>query len=152
MIFEGTRGSPKLLAPEKVTSLLDEYLGVMAGIVNKHQGRIDKIMGDGLLVLFGLNNPDTAAERAARAALEMLEAVESLRPTWQKEGSNVDLAIRVGVATDEVMVGELSVDGHIEFTALGDGVNLSSRLQAKGKSRFGIGLCKNAQSSISNSN
>lgn len=134
VLFSDIRGYTrltKLLAPEKVTSLLDEYLGIMAVIVNKHQGRIDKIMGDGLLVLFGLSDPDTAAERAARAALEMLEAVEALRPTWQKEGSNVDLAIRVGVATDEVMVGELSVDGHIEFTALGDGVNLASRLQAK---------------------
>ena len=134
VLFSDIRGYTrltKLLAPEKVTGLLDEYLGVMASIVNKHQGRIDKIMGDGLLVLFGLNDPDTAAERAARAALEMLESVENLRPTWQKEGSNVDLAIRVGVATDEVMVGELSVDGHIEFTALGDGVNLASRLQAK---------------------
>ncbi|MEC8051106.1 MAG: adenylate/guanylate cyclase domain-containing protein [Myxococcota bacterium] len=134
VLFSDIRGYTrltKLLAPEKVTTLLDEYLGAMAAIVNKHQGRIDKIMGDGLLVLFGLNDPATAAERAARAALEMLECVESLRPTWQKEGSNIDLAIRVGIATDEVMVGELSVDGHIEFTALGDGVNLSSRLQEK---------------------
>ena len=56
----------------------------MAAIVNKHQGRIDKIMGDGLLVLFGLNDPATAAERAARAALEMLECVGKLRPAWQK--------------------------------------------------------------------
>ena len=102
-------------------------------------------MGDGLLVLFGLNDPATAAERAARAALEMLECVESLRPTWQKEGSNIDLAIRVGIATDEVLVGELSVYGHIEFTALGDGVNLSSRLQEKAKPGSAL-VCSTHQS------
>ena len=150
VLFSDIRGYTrltKLLEPEKVTTLLDEYLGVMASIVNKHQGRIDKIMGDGLLVLFGLNDPDTAAERSARAALEMLEAVETLRPNWQKEGSNVDLAIRVGVATDEVMVGELSVDGHIEFTALGDGVNLASRLQAKANPGSAL-VCAKTQSAL----
>ena len=136
VLFSDIRGYTrltKLLAPEKVTTLLDEYLGLMAGIVNRHGGRIDKIMGDGLLVLFGLDEPATASERASKASLEMLECVESLRPNWQKEGSNIDLAIRIGIATDEVMVGELSVDGHIEFTALGDGVNLASRLQEKAK-------------------
>ena len=105
----------------------------MSSIIEHFNGRIDKIMGDGIIALF---EPQDEAKsqhtfNAALATLEMQNAVTNLRDDWQQMGAGIDLSVRIGLATGDVVVGEVKAGKHEEYTALGDAVNLASRLQER---------------------
>ena len=115
-----------------IKHLLNEYLKEMTRLVVRYRGTIDKIMGDGIMAIFGAPIPQTDhALRAVMTALKMQQKIEFLRPEWQKMGRNSDLQVRIGISTGKVFVGELNLKDHIEYTAVGDEVNLASRLQDK---------------------
>lgn len=118
------------LDSEDVYVLIDEAMRALVQVVYKYEGTVDKFTGDGLIALFGApvaheNDP----ERAIRAALEM-QAV--LRPLQQrvKVKHHFDFMVRIGVNTGQVIAGEVGSDLHMEYTVIGDTVNLASRLQA----------------------
>lgn len=122
-------------APEEVLGLMREYLEAMIRLATANEGRVDKIIGDGLLVVFGdpIPNADHAL-RAVRTGLQMQREVERLQQKWAAEGRH-GLTIRVGVATGEVFVGNIGASGSkIEYTVLGPTVNLASRLEGKAPS------------------
>lgn len=120
------------LGPEASIALLREYLEVVTALVKRQQGRVDKIMGDGVLAVFGDPMPvDDHAVRGVEVALEMQREVARLRQKWPKEAGG-SLAIRIGIATGEAFVGNIGAAGSkIEYTVLGATVNLASRLEGK---------------------
>ncbi|TNE88718.1 MAG: adenylate/guanylate cyclase domain-containing protein [Deltaproteobacteria bacterium] len=118
------------LGAEGVVSSLRLYLGAMVPVIQKHGGYLDKINGDGLMVLFGAPGQlDDPAASAVACAREMLDEVEKMQSAWQAK-TGADLQIRVGVATGPAIVGNLGAEGHVEYTAIGPTVNLAARLES----------------------
>jgi adenylate cyclase len=122
------------LTPEELVNLLNEYLTVMTDIVFKYGGTLDKYIGDAIMALYGapLDLPDHPAN-ACRSALEMIHALGSLNQEWINEGRN-PIDIRIGINTGPMMVGNMGSKQRFDFTAMGDSVNLGSRLEGANKS------------------
>ena len=119
--------------PETVTTLLNEYLDEMVALIDAHGGTLDKIMGDGIMVLFGAADdmaPERQAVGALRMASEMQAAMGRLAASWRAGGLEQDVALRVGVHQADVTVGNFGSQDLVEFTAIGRGVNLAARLES----------------------
>ncbi len=109
--------------PEHVKNLVDRCFERLAGDVTAFGGRVDKVVGDALVALFGAPVAhEDDAERAVRAALQMQRSVADYA-----EECGIDVRLRVGVNSGEVLVGALRAGG--DYTAMGDVVNVASRLQ-----------------------
>lgn len=117
------------LTPENVVELLREYFNTMVPIVLKHGGTLDKYVGDAIMALFGapMAHEDHAAS-AVRTALEMIAQIPRLSLKWEAK-SGRPLRIGVGVNTGEAVVGVMGADHRREYSAIGDTVNLASRLE-----------------------
>jgi adenylate cyclase len=117
------------LNAESIMKSLELYLDEMMKITADYNGYVDKINGDGLMILFGAPKPfEDHAKKALECALKMQERVLEIQGKWQ-EITGRELKIRIGVATDKVFVGNLGGKGHIEYSAIGRGVNLAARLE-----------------------
>jgi adenylate cyclase len=117
------------LAPEEALGILNHYFSRMAAIVEKHGGVVDKYVGDGLMALFGapVAHPDDA-DRALCATLEMSDAVDELNRQWRHRGlPRIDVGI--GINTAVVVAGNMGSEKRLNYTVIGDGVNLASRLE-----------------------
>ncbi len=126
------RGSSEFvrrIGPQKTVALLNRFFSVMGGIVFKHQGIVDKYLGDGFLALFGAPVSGVMdAGNAVNAALEMREAVAEINVYCQRE---FDASIKIGISihTGEVVVGNIGFDMKMDYTVIGDPVNTVFRLQ-----------------------
>jgi adenylate cyclase len=134
---------------EKLTSvqlaaLLNEYLGSMTLILKKHNGVLDKYIGDAIVGIF--NAPVTISQpalSAARSSLEMIEKLKELREYWKKndlyipEAQSMD--IRIGLNSGPAKVGFMGTDALASYTMMGDTVNLAARLEAAGKD-YGVNI------------
>ena len=110
--------------PEHVKNLVDRCFESLAADIVSYGGQVDKVIGDALVAIFGAPVAhEDDAERAVRAALRMQEHLDQLRTE-----TNMELQMRVGVNTGEVLVGALRAGG--DYTAMGDVVNTASRLQS----------------------
>ena len=117
------------LNAESIMKSLELYLDEMMKITADCNGYVDKINGDGLMILFGAPKPfEDHAQKALECALKMQKRVTEMQEQWQ-EITGRELKIRIGVATDRVFVGNLGGKGHIEYSAIGRGVNLAARLE-----------------------
>lgn len=119
------------LGAAEVVALLNEYFAILVEVVIEHDGVIDKFMGDALLCWFGapMAMPDHA-ERAVAAALAMQERTAA----WNRERVAAGLApvaTGIGIASGRVVVGNIGSPKRLEYTAIGDAVNLASRLCGK---------------------
>ena len=121
------------LSPETSGELLNECLGTMTGIVFRHHGLLDKYIGDALMALWGapLEAPDHAA-RCCRAATDMLAALPVLHERWRSRDWPL-LDVVMGINTGEVVVGNFGSAERFNYTAIGDNVNIGSRLQGLNK-------------------
>ena len=91
---------------------------------------MDKFIGDGLMVFFGDPDPQPDhAERCVRAAIEMQKKAREIRRKWEERG-DMPIRIRIGINTDEVVVGNMGSARRLSYTALGSGVNLAQRLES----------------------
>jgi class 3 adenylate cyclase len=109
--------------PREVVSLLNDLWGLVVPILLRHDGHANKFIGDGLLAVFGAPDPhDDHACGAVRAALEITAAVHQ-----QYKG---ELAVGIGVNTGPVVAGTVGGGGRVEFTVIGDAVNVASRVEA----------------------
>jgi adenylate cyclase len=136
VMFSDIRGfttiSEKLDAQD-LALFLNEYLSDMTRIVFKCQGTLDKYIGDAVMAFWGapFEEPNHAA-RSCEAALEMIERVRTLQKKWKAEGKP-HLEIGIGLNTGVASVGDMGSDLRYGYTALGDAVNLTSRLEGMNK-------------------
>ena len=139
VLFSDIRGFTSIserLPPEAVVSILNRYLDRMSEIVFRNGGTLDKFMGDGLMAFWGAPLPEPEhARKALTAGLEMLDAADAFAAEVRRE-EGVKLDIGVGVHTGEAVVGNIgSFTRKLDYTALGDHVNLASRLESLNKER-----------------
>lgn len=123
----------EVMTPEELTKLMNEYLGEMTRVLFEHGGTLDKYIGDAIMGFWNhpAEQPDHAL-RAARCAVEMQRRLAVLRNQWLERGLP-RVEMRAGINTSECMVGFIGSDIQMNFTCLGDGVNLASRLEGANK-------------------
>ena len=119
-------------SPEKVVSMLNEYFDLMVHIIIQNQGTFDKFIGDAVMAFW--NAPlsiEDHAFLAVKSAWEMQRAVDILSIKWRL--NQEDFSIRIGINTAEVIVGNVGSDKIKDYTIIGDGVNIASRLEGLNK-------------------
>ncbi len=136
MLFSDLRGFTTIsekLGAKDTGRLLNVYFDTMIPLVFEHQGTLDKLMGDAVMAFFGapLSLADHPA-KAAAAALKMMEKLEGLVQRNDVAGTE-DLDIGIGLNTGEVTVGNLGSNAFMDYTIIGDAVNLASRLEGLNK-------------------
>jgi class 3 adenylate cyclase/HAMP domain-containing protein len=119
---------------EEVVSMLNQFFAIMVDIIFRNNGILDKFVGDQLMAVFGLISPDnSAAHDAIKAAIEMQDATEDLMKT-RAEQDKETFEIGIGINTGSAIVGNVGSENRMDYTVIGDTVNVAGRLQqiAKG--------------------
>jgi len=117
------------LGPEKVYSIMDEVFETLIHKVNEFGGTVNKMTGDGVMALFGAPIAlEDAPQRAIRSALAIQREIARFSDRTKAE-TGAPLRMRIGIHTGPVVVGSLGNDLRVEFTAVGDTVNLASRME-----------------------
>ena len=133
ILFADLRGFTTLsekLTPQELLTLLNRYLDRMSAAIEAHGGVIDKFIGDAIMALFGAPVLQSdAANRALAAALAMEKALVQLNAELADEGI-APLAIGIGVNTARVVAGNIGSSRRLNYSVIGDGVNVASRLQS----------------------
>jgi len=121
------------LPTKDLLQLINEYLSTMTNIVLKHEGTLDKYVGDAIMAYFGapIDQPDHE-KRACEVALEMRAALPALQKKWKYEGKPY-VDFRIGINTGEVIIGNVGSETRFDYTIMGDEVNLGSRLEGANK-------------------
>ena len=137
VLFSDIRGFTTIseqLAPDVLMDLLNRYMSTMVDVIVSNGGMVNKFGGDSLLAVFGtpLNPSITHAWNAVKSALDMRLALEKFNQ-MQVTSSQLELNIGIGIATGKVVAGNIGGQGRIEYTVIGDTVNLASRLQSMTK-------------------
>lgn len=144
MLFSDLAGftsMSEVLAPEKLVAVLNEYLDQMADLVKQEGGMVDKYIGDAIMALYGAPNalPDHAV-RVCKTAVRMQRRLLELNDEWRREDPTwPQLKVRIGINTGDPVVGNIGGADKIDYTALGDSVNLAARLEPACKN-YGVGI------------
>lgn len=142
ILFADMRGFTDLsegLIPDKLVTVLNRYFTLMSEAVHENDGVIDKFIGDAVMAYWGMpfNQENRQAQLTAQAALEMFEKIKILRkelPELMGIRRNLpEISIRIGIATGEVVVGNIGSEKTKSYTVIGDTVNLASRLEGANK-------------------
>ncbi|MCC7104734.1 MAG: adenylate/guanylate cyclase domain-containing protein [Chloroflexi bacterium] len=136
VLFSDIRGFTSIseeLEPERLVHLLNVYLTRMTDVIFKHQGTVDKYMGDAVMAFWGAPQlqPDHA-RLACLAALEMVNELELLRREFERDGLP-PMYMGVGLNTGPMSVGNMGSSRRFDYTVMGDAVNLGSRLEGLNK-------------------
>lgn len=124
--------SEKLTA-QQLTSLLNEYLTEMTNIVLENKGTVDKYEGDAIISFFGAPmSLENHAYSCCLTAVQMQKRLEVLREKWRSEGRD-ELYVRIGMNSGNAMVGNMGSTMRMDYTAMGDTINLASRLEGANK-------------------
>jgi adenylate cyclase len=133
VLFSDIRGFTSLsekLEPEQVGEMLREYLTEMTEIVFKHGGSVDKYIGDAIMALYNVPFEDPEhAVKAVRTGLEFQERTLAVSKRWE-EKLGIPIRNGVGINTGEAVVGTLGSKQRLEYTAIGDTINLGARLES----------------------
>jgi len=122
-----TKSSEKM-SPEAVVALLNEFFDVAVQIIYRHNGVVDKFIGDAVMAVFGLSAPlYQVSVDAVSTALDLQTATYHLMKKWQREG-RAAFHIRVGINTGEVVAGNIGSRDRMDYTVIGDAVNVASRM------------------------
>jgi class 3 adenylate cyclase len=131
--IKGFSNITESIEPEELSSMLNEYLTEMTLISNKWGGTLDKFIGDAIMIFFGAPEESTDKKNAykcVKMAIEMQGKMEKLKKKWFDSGIEYPLAIRIGINTGVVTVGNFGAEDRLSYTATGGHVNLASRLEA----------------------
>ena len=135
ILFSDIRGFSDItdaLESEEITLLLNNYLSEMIKLIHRHEGTLDKIIGDGIMVFFGdpVSIPDHA-QRAVLLAIDMQKKIDQLKDEWLSYGH--DLNIGIGINTGYMTVGNIGSEFHRDYTVIGNQVNIAARLESRAK-------------------
>jgi class 3 adenylate cyclase len=131
-------GFAESASPEKVVAFLNELFEVLTEVVFRHGGMVDKFVGDCVMAVFGAGQDprdgspaegDAPAARALLAAEDIQRFVEASAPAW-KERYGLDVALGLGVHCGEALLGNLGSESRMEYTVIGDTVNVAARLES----------------------
>jgi adenylate cyclase len=127
------------LTAEATVEVLTEYFNAMTSIIHRYGGTVDKFIGDAVMAFWGapLHDPQHA-EHAVRAAIDMQIAMQELAVRLTERGLPT-IAMRIGVHTGRVVVGNIGSQSRFSYSVIGDAVNLASRLEGANKA-FGTGI------------
>ena len=133
VFFSDIRGFTALsdeIEPEETVDLLKHYLSEMTALIHEYEGTLDKFMGDGIMVFFGdpVDQEDHAA-RAVKMSVAMQKKMGELRAQWSRAGRK-PLSIGIGINTGYVTVGGIGSEHHLDYTVIGNQVNLAARLES----------------------
>ncbi len=121
------------LSPEEVVVLLNRYFEAMVDVIFAHRGTLDKFIGDAIMAVFGSPIPqEDHAQRAVETALGMQQQLTYFNQRQQSQGMST-VQIGIGINSDDVITGNIGSSKRMEFTAIGDGVNLTSRIESATK-------------------
>jgi adenylate cyclase len=125
-------------SPEEVVKTLNEYLGAMSSVIIDMDGTLDKFLGDGIMAYWGAPlAQDNHHEQALRCALAQIKRLNELIEKWEAEGTE-PFSIRIGLNSGKVIAGNIGAVGKkMEYTVIGDNVNLASRLESSAKA-YGV--------------
>ncbi|MFL1671655.1 CHASE2 domain-containing protein [Paenibacillus dendritiformis] len=136
VMFIDIRGFTPLserLAPEETIQVLNQYLHACADVIFRHQGTLDKFIGDGVMAIFGAPYPlERHEEHALQAALSLVRRAELLKQTLGAK----DIAVQfgIGIQSGEAVVGNIGSEAlRLDYTAIGDTVNTAARLESQAK-------------------
>lgn len=115
------------LSPEELAQLLNEYFQRMVDVIISNQGTLNKFIGDAIMALFGA--PKSYGNDAANAVSAGLQMIEELKKLWLELDERKRFNIRVGINTGHVVAGNIGSEKKMEYTVLGDAVNLASRYE-----------------------
>ncbi len=136
VLFSDIRGFTTLserMLPEKLAAFMNEYLSPMTRIVFDEKGTLDKYIGDAVMAFWNAPVEQTDhAVRACRAAWAMLQKLEELKAKWRSE-NYPEFDIGIGINTGTMIVGNIGSDVRVDYTVMGDAVNLGSRLEGTNK-------------------
>jgi len=115
---------------EQVVALLNELFSMLAEVVFRHEGMVDKFIGDCIMAVWGAAGPlDDHAERALLAAQDMMRFLETANEEW-KEKYGVEVRLGIGLNSGDAIVGNIGSNKRMEFTVIGDVVNVAARLES----------------------
>jgi adenylate cyclase len=131
ILFSDIRGFTSIaesMGPDAIAQLLTEYFSEMVEIVFQHGGTLDKFIGDAIMALWGTpiahaDDPD----RALRAAVEMQRGIARLNQHWSGSG-RPEIGVGIGINYGEVFAGNIGSERRLEYTVIGDAVNVANRL------------------------
>jgi class 3 adenylate cyclase/HAMP domain-containing protein len=142
VLFSDIRGFTSIsesMQPDQMVEVLNQYFSRMVDIVMNKGGIVDKYIGDGIMAFFGAPVPqDDDAVRSVDAALDMLDALKEFN-VWQRERGRGAFRIGVGINFGQVTVGNIGSERKMDYTVIGDMVNLASRLEGLTK-KYRAGL------------
>lgn len=131
--LQGFTSISEKLPPDSVASLVNLYLTEMTRVIMAERGTVDKFIGDSVMAFWGAPLEDAEhALHAVQAAIAMQSAIDTLQPEFARLGVS-EVRQRIGLHTGEAIVGNMGSDERFDYTALGDTVNLASRLEGVNK-------------------
>ena len=134
ILFSDIRGFTPMaerMTPEEVVSMLNEYFGVMIDIIFEYEGTLDKFIGDAIMAVFGapVRHKDDPL-RAVKTAIAMQKALAELNEERDRRGAEA-IYMGVGISTGDVVAGNIGSEKRMEYSVIGDHVNLAARIQSK---------------------
>ena len=130
MLFSDIRGFTSMSesrAPEEIVNMLNEYFELMVDVLFKYDGTLDKFVGDEIIALFGAPVPMTNADQGRACALEMTGVLAEFNRTRAAEGQH-EITVGIGINTGLVITGAIGSSRALQYTAIGDAMNMASRL------------------------
>ena len=131
--IRGFTGISEQLKPQELSTLLSEFRSIVSSEVESHFGIVDKFIGDAVMAVFGVPVPQSGDEKnGINCAVSILEQVE----VWNEKRKDIDLPevhVTIGVHSGELFAGAVGTENRMEFTVLGDTVNIAARLQEAAK-------------------
>ena len=131
LLFSDIRGFTSMSesrAPEEIVRMLNEYFELMVDVIFKYEGTLDKFVGDEVIALFGAPVPMKNAEvKAVQCALDMMHVLQEWNRTRAAEGQH-EVTVGIGINTGLVVTGAIGSSRALQYTAIGDAVNMASRL------------------------
>ncbi len=128
------------LQPEKLVELLNEYLDAMTDIIIRNKGTLDKYEGDAIMAFWGAPvSLHDHALHACMSALQMQNALKELRSVQRSGKKHLEMHVRIGINTGEMIVGNMGGKERFDYTVIGDSVNLGARLETANK-KYGTNI------------